>query len=128
MNDAAASSSCATEVSGLDYVATLMARLIRRFGAVAIAMVLVLVPTLARAHQRVDHRDETRLSIKQSWIGVSSPTKSIDDVPRRIVGPAVIVVDGPRVMRRHAPNVVEPAVHPLFDLSPDPRRGPPALL
>src|SRR5215467_6269883 len=47
-----------------------------RTGLLAVATALVLVPTIARARQHVEHRDATRLSIKHSWIGVAPPTKA----------------------------------------------------
>src|SRR5215831_19405180 len=39
-----------------------------RTGLLALAAALVLVPTIARARQHVEHRDATRLSIKHSWV------------------------------------------------------------
>jgi len=47
-----------------------------RTGLLALAAALVLVPTIARARQHVEHRDATRLSIKHSWVGVAPPTKA----------------------------------------------------
>ena len=47
-----------------------------RLAILTIAAALVLVPTLARAHQQVEHREATRLSIKHSWVGVAPPTKA----------------------------------------------------
>jgi hypothetical protein len=92
----------------------------------AIAIAMVLVPAITRAQQLVEHRDATRLSIKHSWIGVAPPTKAtiapqqILVLPLRGAEPAP-----PRVAIPRAASV-EPAHHPVLELSPDPLRGPPS--
>jgi len=99
-----------------------------RMAVVAVALALVLVPTIKRAQQHVEHRDATRLSIKHNWIGVAPPTKAV-------VGPQHILVtpvlgaepEPPRVVTPRVTSV-EPARHPVLDLSPDPLRGPPSVL
>ncbi len=104
-----------------------MVKACSRLGVVALALALVLVPAVARAHQRVDHRDSTRLSIRHSWLGVAPPTKA-NISPRPIVV-ALVVVDDPQLSRVSypAPIAVEPAPNPVLDFSPDPLRGPPSL-
>jgi len=96
-------------------------------GIAILAVAVVLVPTIKRAQQHVEHRDSTRLSIKHSWIGVAPPTKA-DVAPQPIVIlPALAAdVDLARVVRGR-PVILEPAPHPVFDFSPDPVRGPPSL-
>jgi hypothetical protein len=98
-----------------------------RLAILAIAVALVLVPTIKRAQQHVEHRDATRLSIKHNWIGVAPPTKAAI-APRQILtlpGIGVEADPSPVVARRPAP--VEPVRHPVLDRSPDPLRGPPSL-
>lgn len=88
---------------------------------------LVLVPAIARAHQRVEHRDATRLSIKHNWLGVAPPTKATIAPRQVIVAPSIDPQPEPYVLSRRA--VIAPAhsLHPVPELSPDPLRGPPAL-
>ena len=94
----------------------------------AIAIALVLVPTITRAQQHVEHRDATRLSIKHSWIGVAPPTKALVATQQVVVAPAIGADrEPPRFVTPRAPSV-EPARHPVLDLSPDPLRGPPSVL
>jgi len=97
-------------------------------GIATLAVALILVPTIKRAQQHVEHRDATRLSIKHSWIGVAPPTKA-SIAPKPIVTlPALAAeLDPPRVVRRH-PVVIEAVAHPVLDFSPDPLRGPPSVL
>jgi len=97
-------------------------------GIATLAVALILVPTITRAQQHVEHRDATRLSIKHSWIGVAPPTKA-SIAPKPIVTlPALAAeLDPPRVVRRH-PVVIEAVAHPVLDFSPDPLRGPPSVL
>jgi hypothetical protein len=99
-----------------------------RLCVLAIAVALVLVPTLKRAQQQVEHRDATRLSIKHSWIGVVPPTKATI-APQSIdvsLPPLLITAEPARVVKREH-VVVELALHPVLDLSPDPLRGPPSV-
>jgi len=96
-------------------------------GIAILAIALVLVPTIKRAQQHVEHRDATRLSIKHSWIGVAPPTKA-DVAPQPIVIlPALAADPEPARVARSRPVVAEPAPHPVFDFSPDPLRGPPSV-
>ena len=88
---------------------------------------LVLVPAIARAHQRVEHRDATRLSIKHNWLGVTPPTKAIVAPQQTAIVASIDPL--PELHRPSQPSVAAPAriLHPVPDLSPDPLRGPPAL-
>jgi hypothetical protein len=97
-------------------------------GISILAVALILVPTIKRAQQHVEHRDATRLSIKHSWIGVAPPTKA-SIAPQPIVTlPALAAeLEPPRVVRRR-PVVVEAVARPVVDFSPDPLRGPPSIL
>ena len=91
-----------------------------------LAVALILVPTIKRAQQHVEHRDATRLSIKHSWIGVVPPTKATI-APQSIdvaLPPLVATAEPTQAVKRDY-VVVEPALHPVLDLSPDPLRGPP---
>jgi hypothetical protein len=98
-----------------------------RLCVVAIAVALVLVPTIKRAQQHVEHRDATRLSIKHSWIGVAPPTKTTIAPQQTVTLPVLALQSEPaRVVKREY-VVVEPALHPVLDLSPDPLRGPPSV-
>src|SRR3954469_22266511 len=56
-----------------------------RLAVVAIAAVLVLVPTIARARQQVERHDATRLSIKHSWLGVAPQ-------PKGVVAPVIVAI------------------------------------
>jgi len=106
-----------------------MKLLANRVGLVTLAFALVLVPTIRRAQQHVEYRDATRLSIKHSWIGIAPPTKASVPPQQIVMLPAVPVATEPepaRVVKRGA-VVVEPAPHPVLDLSPDPLRGPPSF-
>jgi len=97
-----------------------------RAGLAAIAVALVLVPTLARARQQVERRDATRLSIKHSWVGVAPPPKaSIAPVQVAVLPPPVVMIDRPRVISRVAIwwSAAPRAVY--HDVS-DPLRGPPS--
>ena len=99
-----------------------------RTGLLALAAVLVLVPTIARARQHVEHRDATRLSIKHSWVGVTPPTKAS-------VAAAQVAVLPPPVMET-GPDRVAARVVPAHSSAPliadgerlDPPRGPPSRL
>lgn len=106
-------------------VTTLPVRRVLRVGIAAVALALVLVPTIKRAQQHVEHRDATRLSIRHNWIGVAPPTKAVIG-PQQIVVTPVLGAE-PEPPRVATPRVVlvEPAPHPVLDLPPDPLRGPP---
>jgi hypothetical protein len=106
----------------------LITKVLARLGVLTVAIALVLVPAMARAHQRVEHRDATRLSVKHSWIGVAPPTKAIVAPQQIVVVPAIAVEPEPRRIPRLAVATPPPALHPVLDLSPDPLRGPPASL
>lgn len=98
-----------------------------RIGLLAIATALVLVPTVARARQQVEHRDTTRLSIKHSWLGVAPPTKAtVAPVQVAVLPPPVVEIDHRRTIARvHAAHSVAPRT--LYDGLTDPLRGPPTL-
>src|SRR5262245_41975465 len=99
-----------------------------RLAILAIAVALVLVPTIKRAQQHVEHRDATRLSIKHNWIGVAPPTKATLSQQQILTLPAIgAELDPPRVVAARRPAPTEPVRHPVLDLSPDPLRGPPSL-
>lgn len=128
--------SCASPWATVEYVASLVmptlstqsARRLVRIGIAILAAAVVLVPTIKRAQQHVEHRDATRLSIKHSWIGVAPPTKA-DVAPQPIVILPVPAADPePARVVRGRPVVAEHAPHRVFDFSPDPLRGPPAAL
>lgn len=99
-----------------------------RVALLTIAVALVLVPTLARAHQQVEHRDATRLSIKHSWLGVAPPTKASASLAP--VAVAVLPVTALNVMPARsiawqiAPLVVSPPRNVFA--SSDSLRGPPS--
>src|SRR5689334_24892723 len=99
-----------------------------RLAVLAIAVALVLVPTIKRAQQHVEHHDATRLSIKHNWIGVAPPSKTAI-APQQILALPVIGTEPspPRLVARR-PAPVEPVRHPVLDLSPEPLRGPPSVL
>jgi hypothetical protein len=102
-----------------------MPKLSSRLAVLALTLAVVLVPAMARARQRVEHRDETRLSIKHSWLGVAPNSKATIAPQQIVVVPAIAAQPEPR----HTPRPVlapEPALHPVRDLSPDPLRGPPS--
>jgi len=107
-------------------ITSMSVRVALRVGIAAVALALVLVPPIKRAQQHVEHRDATRLSIKHSWIGVAPPTKAVV-APQQAIVPPVLGADPepPRVVVRRADSI-EPAPHPVLDLSPDPLRGPPS--
>jgi hypothetical protein len=106
----------------------LFPKVLARLGVLTVAIALVLVPAIARAHQRVEHRDATRLSVKHSWIGVAPPTKAVVS-PQQIVV-AAVVVSYPEPRRLSTRTIAAPAraLHPVLDSSPDPLRGPPSIV
>jgi hypothetical protein len=100
-----------------------------RAGLLAVAAALVLVPTIARARQHVEHRDATRLSIKHSWVGVAPPTKA----SIRSIAPDHVAVLPPPIVeigRGYLAVRVDPAsswVPRIVDiLQFDSPRGPPS--
>lgn len=97
-----------------------------RLAVLTIVTALVLVPTLARAHQQVEHRDATRLSIKHSWVGVAPPTKaSVAPITVAVLPvPSVRTAEPRRIAGALAP-VVRTIVVVVFP-APEPLRGPPA--
>jgi len=109
-------------------VSALSARRSVRTAVAVLAVALILVPTIKRAQQHVEHRDATRLSIKHNWIGVAPPTKAAIAPQQILTLPALGAEPEPTrvVVRLFAP--VEPVRHPVLDLSPDPLRGPPSDL
>jgi hypothetical protein len=101
---------------------------ISRLFMLAIAVALVLVPTMARARQRVEYRDATRLSIKHSWLGVAPPSKA-SVAPQPVVAlPAIAAEPEPPRLARRSPVTAAPAPHSVPARSLDPLRGPPSLL
>jgi len=127
--------SCASPLATIEYLHSLVmpnlstesVRRSVRTGVAILAVALILVPTLKRAQQHVEHRDATRLSIRHSWIGVAPPTK-VDVAPQPIVIlPALAVEPEPARVAAGRAAVAEPAPHPVFDFSPDPLRGPPSI-
>ena len=127
---------CAPPLGAIEYVSSrvmpnlssLSVRRSVRTGIAILAVALILVPTIKRAQQHVERRDATRLSIRHSWIGVAPPTKATV-APQQIVT-LPLRVSRPELARLVTRDrlVVEPAPHPVLDFSPDPLRGPPALL
>ena len=100
----------------------------RRLAIFAIAAALMLVLPLARAQQRVELRDATRLSIKHSWLGVTPPTKAI------VAPVTVAVLPVPAIDLAPAAVATWPVVSDDLVLSAlvldssDPLRGPPPTL
>jgi hypothetical protein len=110
-------------------VSALSARRSVRTAITVLAVALILVPAIKRAQQHVEHRDATRLSIKHSWIGLVPPTKAtIAPQPIVIALPPLVATAEPAKVVKRDHVVVELALHPVFDLSPDPLRGPPSAL
>ena len=103
-----------------------MTKVVARLGVLALALALVLVPTIARARQHVERRDATRLSIKHSWLGVAPPTKASVSPQPVVVLPALAVP--PEEFRSPACPLVAAAAAPrtVLDDSSDPLRGPPS--
>jgi hypothetical protein len=130
----AADMTCAFEGATIKYacfqvlraLSSLPVRRLIRTSVIAVAVAIVLVPAVARARQRVEHRDATRLSIKHSWIGIAPPTKTVVAPRQIVVVPAIAIQPGPRQVLRLAAVAPPPALHPVLDLSPDPLRGPPS--
>ncbi|HKF68848.1 MAG TPA: hypothetical protein VKB36_20005 [Vicinamibacterales bacterium] len=100
-----------------------------RTGLLAVVTALVLVPTIARARQHVEHRDATRLSIKHSWIGVAPPTKASIAPGQTAPVLAPLIVE---IGRGHVALRVDPArgrAPRIVDALPfDSPRGPPPLI
>jgi hypothetical protein len=97
-----------------------------RLGLLALAIALVLVPTIARARQHVEHRDATRLSIKHSWLGVAPPTKAFVAPEHTAVLPVAAPDSEQRELATHSLVVANPAPRPVLHDSRDPLRGPPS--
>ncbi|HVZ22464.1 MAG TPA: hypothetical protein VG871_15430 [Vicinamibacterales bacterium] len=126
---------CAPAGAALEYacprvmltaLSPLLARVIRT--AVAVVVVaLVAVPAIARATQHVDRRDSTRLSIRESWIGVAPPKTATVAAPLA-VAPATphALIHVLRAEAEALPDALAPARHVRWD-GPDPLRGPPAV-
>jgi len=125
---------CAASPAAIEYVlsrvmlnvSSMSVRQAVRTGIAILAVALILVPTIKRAQQHVEHRDATRLSIRHNWIGVAPPTKAAI-APQQVLVPPML---GPELARpRFAmppAGWVEPVRHSAVDLSPDPLRGPPS--
>jgi hypothetical protein len=96
-----------------------------RLGIVALAIALVLVPTIARARQHVERRDATRLSIRHSWIGVAPPSKASVAPQQAAIVPVIVAQPEPHRVAPRAVAAIEPPVHPVARSS-DPPRGPPS--
>lgn len=116
------------EACVMSKVSSLFAARSVRIGLLAVATALVIVPTVARAKQHVDHRDATRLSIKHSWVGVAPPTKA-SAAPVQV---AVLPAPAVRIDRSRAVSPVHvvrhAAVRAFDDTITDPLRGPPSRL
>jgi hypothetical protein len=97
-----------------------------RLAIFAIATALVLVPTIARARQRVEVRDATRLSIRNSWVGVTPPTKaSVAPITIAVVPTPAALPPEPARTARAVPAVAPTVVR--VELSRlEPLRGPPS--
>lgn len=100
--------------------------------AVAIAVALIVVPTVMRSRQHIELHDSTRLSIRLNWQSDAPPQRDLF-VPDTSVADAIVPLAF--MQQPHAPAVAprarifdEPIVQPLFDNAPDLFRGPPALL
>lgn len=124
---------CAAALAAIQYVLSqvmpnVSSQSVRRFartGIAVLAVALIFVPTIKRAQQHVEHRDATRLSIRHNWIAVAPPTKAAIAPQPAVVLPMLgFALEPPRVVMPRAVSV-EPARHPVFDLRPDPLRGPP---
>jgi hypothetical protein len=99
-----------------------------RIGLLAVAVALVVVPAAARARQRVDRHDATRLGIRHSWVGVAPPTKaSVAPAQAAVLPPPVVEVGRSRVTARVVPARI-PAPYTVDGQSFDPPRGPPFRL
>jgi len=99
-----------------------------RVGLLAVAVALVMVPTVARARQHVEHRDATRLSIRHSWIGIAPPAKaSVSPVQVAVVAPPVVEVGLSCPPARVTP-AHDPVPHIVDSQRLDPPRGPPPSL
>jgi len=104
-----------------------MVKVVARIGVLAITIALVLVPTIARARQQVDHRDATRLSIRHNWLGVAPPSKT-SVAPEPVVAlPTITRAPEPCRLGPRRPVVVEQEPYPVLTLFRDPLRGPPSL-
>ncbi len=103
-----------------------LVRLFARAGLVALAVALVLVPAVARARQQVEHRDETRLSIKHSWLGVAPQSKAFVPPQPDVVLPAIASDPGPGRRAARGLVITVPTPRAVRHNFRDPLRGPPA--
>ena len=103
-----------------------VSRVLARVSVLAIVVAVMIVPAAARSHERMEHHDATRLSIKHSWLGVAPPSKISVAHQQIVVRPAVALEPEPSRVAPPAVPVDVP-VHPVLDFSPDLLRGPPAL-
>jgi hypothetical protein len=102
-----------------------------RVGGLLVVAALILVPSLLRAMQHFDPRDNIRLSIRLNWNGDAPPTKAKiapDDAPSPVILPAVVVEQaGPAHLPRHPHTLDDECIScSLLDNTPDLVRGPPA--
>lgn len=89
---------------------------------------LVAVPTVMRAHQHVELRDTTRLTIRLNWQSDAPPQKHLFGLDAQVQGTPSPVIDLHRPRLRHAGTLTdEPIRHSPFDRVPDTFRGPPSL-
>jgi hypothetical protein len=102
-----------------------------RVGVALIALALILAPTLARARQRVERRDSTRLSIKHSWLGVKPPSKAMvaaaAPMQAAVAPRPVVQINRPRFVVRLDVSRSAPPCERCDDVV-DPLRGPPSRL
>ena len=102
----------------------------RLFGAgiLVLAAALVLVPTATRARQQVERKDATRLSIKNSWLGVAPPTKaSVAPAQVAVLSPPAVEIDPSRAIS-FVQTAWSAAPRAVCDDPSDPLRGPPSRL
>jgi len=104
-----------------------MSNAFHRAAVITIAAALLLVPAVARAHQRVERRDATRLSIKHSWIAVAPPTKAVVAPQQIVAAPAIATGPARQPLLQRAVIAPATSLPPVLHLSPDPLRGPPSL-
>lgn len=97
-----------------------------RLAILTIAAALVLVPALARAHQQIELRDATRLSIKHSWVGIAPPTKaSVAPATIAVLPVPAAVPAEPAPVAGAVPALVPTSFHVVLP-DAEPLRGPPS--
>jgi len=101
-------------------------RSMRSLRLAILAVALVLVPTLARAQQQVEHRDATRLSIRHSWLGVAPPTKASVAPMTIAVLPVPAALPAEPARSTGTAPVLVPVVRRLISPDAEPLRGPPS--